>query len=56
MLSRRRPDTRLVLVLIIAGFLAALAWWWSLRAGRIAAGVAPTPATLPEAPPPPVVP
>jgi hypothetical protein len=51
MFTRQPPDTRIVLALIIVAFLAGMAWWWSLRAGRIEAGQAPTPSTLPAATP-----
>lgn len=51
MFTRQRPDTRVVLALIIVLFLAVLAWWWSLRAGRLEAGTAPTPSVLPAAAP-----
>lgn len=47
MFTRQPPDTRVVLALIIALFLALMAWWWSVRAGRIDINTAPTPATSP---------
>jgi hypothetical protein len=49
---RRAPDTRVNLALIILTFLALVAVGWSLRAGRIASRLEPTPAQ-PGAPGPP---
>lgn len=54
MLSRSRPDTRVILLLIIALFLALVAVWWALRAGRVGNATASTPlpgATTPAPPP-----
>lgn len=47
MFSRRTPDTRVLLALIILLFLAVTAWRWALRAGRMDASTAPTPAAGP---------
>lgn len=49
---RQRPDTRVLLALIVALFFAAMAVWWALRAGRVQSATAPTPVP-PAAPGPP---
>ncbi len=42
--SKQRPDTRVILGLIVALFLALVAVGWAMRAGRLRSDVAPTPA------------
>ncbi len=42
---QRRPDPRVLRVLLVLIFLAAVAVGWSMRRGRARSDVAPTPAT-----------
>jgi hypothetical protein len=41
---RQRPDTRVILALIVALFLAVVVAGWAMRAGRVRNIEAPTPA------------
>jgi hypothetical protein len=41
---KQHPDTRVILALIVAAFLAVVAASWALRAGRLRSTTDPTPA------------
>jgi hypothetical protein len=43
---KQRPDTRVILAIIVAAFLVVVAASWALRAGRVRSATDPTPAPL----------
>jgi hypothetical protein len=47
MFTRNAHTSRTTLALVLLAFLAAVVWWWSVRAGRVDVDTAPTPIAAP---------